>query len=98
MARPWARGRSLHLPPADSRGRALADARTADVRADARSRSPKPLCLAAGPSAGSSTDNHADLVADVRAFIQLGRRQATALNVAVDRLEDAVTRIDRDRD
>ena len=60
----------------------------ADTRADARSRSPRPPWR---------PDNVADLVAEARAGIQVWRKQATALQAAADRLEDAVKRVESDR-
>ena len=75
----------------------------ADARSRARSRSPRPAAVlaprtqASQPSASSSVDNYADLLAEARSFINLGRRQGMALQAAADRLGEVVAKIDRDR-
>ena len=74
-----------HAP--ETRADARADTH-ADTRADARSRSPRPPWR---------PDNVAELVVEARAGIQVWREQATALQAAADRLEDAVKRVESDR-
>ena len=67
------------------------------ARADTRSRSPVLIPVRRSAPSSSSTDNVADLVAEVRAGVQLWRRQAAAMRATADRLKEVVMKIDRDR-
>ena len=62
-----------------------------------RSRSPAPIPVRRSAPSSSSTDNVADLVAEVRQGLALWRRQAAALRATADRLEEVVQKIDSER-
>ena len=67
------------------------------TRDDTRSRSPVLIPVRRSAPSSSSTDNVADLVAEVRQDILLWRRQAAAMRATADRLEEIVLKIDSER-
>ena len=67
------------------------------TRDDTRSRSPVLIPVRRSAPSSSSTDNVADLVAEVRQGLALWRRQAAALRATADRLEEVVQKIDSER-
>ena len=67
------------------------------TRDDTPSRSPVLIPVRRSAPSSSSTDNVADLVAEVRQDFLLWRRQAAAMRATADRLEEVVMKIDRDR-